>query len=609
MRRIVLGLAGLLSLLAGGLLAAVWFDDGTVVRRGPAVLAGAEELAEHVPGLGWTRTAAVLGVLAVLTAVGALASRTRAAALWAAAVGALAAAATGLAAANLAAATPAVPREAVLLAAATVTWALAAWVTPGRPADPRLAGPGGPSRPGPAERRPADPHPAGEGGPGAERAVEPGSGRGRGAVVAAAVVAVVAAVVAGVGGPWWAYGRLVDRTTTVAAVPADDPAGPAAPGGVRWSRAAAGSVALGRYVALREAGGNHPRVVVVDAATGTERWSYRHRAAGVQLAGDPASGVLLLGLDRDGARELRAFDLPTGRPLWDRRDGGEPLGDDGRFDSDGVVAPAGVLLLLDRRATRLRALDPRTGARRWERAVDPECAASAGLARAGDVLVLTSLCERTTVPAYRLDTGADAWTVTVADRPVRSRGSLRPPLVAGGTVGLLVGGDTYTLVGVDAATGAVRWRRPAPPGVLPATVTAGRFVLAELDRAGRLAAVAVDPATGRAAWTTVLPRQPRRTGDEELVAGTDGTRWYLLAGVFPGGPGTTWLTVLDGAGRPLGVGELAGCPAACAGGQILPADSATIAGAGGTLVVLPGAFGLDRQVVGVGPGPAFRPAP
>ena len=84
-------------------------------------------------------------------------------------------------------------------------------------------------------------------------------------------------------------------------------------------------------------------------------------------------------------------------------------------------------------------------------------------------------------------------------------------------------------------------------------------------------------------------------------------RWYLLAGTVPGGPATTWVTVLDGGGRVLGVGQLAGCPKACADGQILPADSATIAAAGGTLVVLPSRYGPDRDVVGIGPGPAFVP--
>jgi hypothetical protein len=75
--------------------------------------------------------------------------------------------------------------------------------------------------------------------------------------------------------------------------------------------------------------------------------------------------------------------------------------------------------------------------------------------------------------------------------------------------------------------------------------------------------------------------------------------------VFPGGPGTTWLTVLDATGRPLGAAELAGCPRACTDGQLLPAESAVLAAAGGTLVVLPSRSGIDRDVVGIGDGPAF----
>lgn len=600
MGRVVTGVAALLSLLSAAMLATVWYDDGAAARRGPAVLAPIAEAPNHVPGLGWVRTAAALAVIAAVAAAVALAARRPrptptptptprpaneagalpdpkarpgtpvlplpdrparpgAAAGWAALWAAAAATALGLAAWRLGGhATPAVPRTAVLLAGAALTWALAAtrW---------RVAGP------------------------------------------AALAVALVAAVAAPLAGPWWAYERLVDRTTTGAAAPAEDASGPARPGAVRWHRPALTSVALGNYVLLRDRQPDRsPRIVVVDAATGAERWSYRHADAYVEPTGDPASGTVVLAVDRDGAEELRAFDLPTGRPLWNRRDAGEIVGSIPRFGEDGMLSPPGVLVLLDQRATRLRALDPRTGAERWRRTVDPECASSAAYFRAGDVLVATSLCRSRTVPAYRLDTGADAWTAALSPVPVRSRGVDRPALLAGGAVVLQVSENERTvLVALDPGTGRERWRRDVRPGVLPATVTGGRVVLAEVDAADRLVAVAVDPATGRPAWTTVLPRQPRRTGSEELVAGTDGTRWYLLAGVLPGGPGTTWLTVLDSAGRPLGVGELAGCPRDCDGGQLLPAESAVLAAAGGTLVVLPSRFGVDREVVGIGDGPAF----
>ena len=560
--------AGALSLVAAAMLAIVWYDDGTAARRGPAVLAPIDGLPDDVPGLGWVRIAAALTVLALLVVLAALWPAERRGtteparpAWWAAGMCGLAALATGLAAWRLGGhATAAVPQEALILAGAALAWAVVAL----------------------------------------GRAVRP----------ATVAIAVVVAVAAPLGGPWWAYGRLIDRTTTDAAPPAGG-AGPDRPGAVRWSHRALGSVALGRYVLLRDQiPDQHPRIVVLDAVTGAEQWSYRNTGGFVGLSGDPDSNTVVLSVNRDGAEELRAFDLPTGRPLWNRRDGGEVVGGrSNRFDSDGVVSPPSLLLLLDRRATRLRAVDPRTGARRWERAVDRDCAASAEYVRAGAVLVQTGLCYRRTVPAFRLDTGADAWTATVAPQAVHSTGPSRSAQVAGDTVALTVtDGERNTLVGLDPATGRERWRRVVRPGVLPMTVTGDRYVLAEQTASRRLVATAVDPATGRDVWSTPLTGEPRRTGDEELVAGTDGARWYLLTGVFPGGPGTTRLTVLDRDGTELGTGALDGCPKACAGGQILPADSAGIAAAGGTLVVLPSRFGIDRTVVGVAAGPAFSPA-
>ena len=403
-------------------------------------------------------------------------------------------------------------------------------------------------------------------------------------------VALVAAVAAPLGGPWWVYGRLAHATTTTAA-PAATGAGPATPAAVAWSRGAGRAFLLGPYVVTREAAG----VVVLDGATGAERWSYRYEDAAVELAGDPTTEVLVVRLDRDGARELRAFDLASGRPLWNRRDAGTVLGDEPQWDTDGTVLPPGVLPLLDRHAGRLRVLDPRTGAVRWGRTVDPECAATGAVRRVAEVVVLTSLCEATTVPAFRLDTGADAWTATVADRPLRSRGSQRPALVSGGTLGLLVGSETWELVAVDAATGAVRWRRPVRPGVLPATLLAGRFVVAEQDARGRLTAVALDPATGRAAWTTVLPPRPGATGDDELVAAAAGDRWYLLAS----GPGGTSLTVLDAAGSARGTTRFAGCRETCAEGQFQVADPTRVVATGGTLVLAPVRVGTGRGAAGL----------
>ena len=45
----------------------------------------------------------------------------------------------------------------------------------------------------------------------------------------------------------------------------------------------------------------------------------------------------------------------------------------------------------------------------------------------------------------------------------------------------------------------------------------------------------MDPATGRTAWTTVLPAVPARAdpGANQQVAGTDGDLWHLLDRIDP----------------------------------------------------------------------------
>ncbi|HEV7657571.1 MAG TPA: PQQ-binding-like beta-propeller repeat protein [Mycobacteriales bacterium] len=548
--------AAALSVVAALLLATVWYADGTSSRRGPAVLAPITSAPDNVPGLGWVRLAIVLVLVALLTAIPA--GRSRRAAGWTAALHALATLTTALAAWQLAGrATPAVPREAVVLAGAALAWTLVAL-------------------------------------------------RGRGTLPAGLAIVVAVAVLAPIGGPWWVSGRLVDRTTTDATAPTGG-TGPAAPGPVRWQSATDRAAVFGPYVVFRTlATSGRPRIVVADAADGTERWSYRNADANAEFSADPATGVLVLALDRDGAGELRAFDLASGRPLWNRRDGGSVRGAGYPFHAGGTLMPAGVLLLLDQRAGRLRALDPRSGAMRWQRAVEAGCASSAQYVRAGDLLVVVSLCQSRTVPAYRVDTGADAWTATISDLPVISGGVNRPVLVAGGVAGIWFDErEQGVLAGVEVATGRVLWRRPAPAvEQLTGAVVAGRFVLPAPGRGRGPLAVALDPRTGSPQWTTGLPPTAATADpdEHEQLAGTDGTHWYLLQGLSPGGPGSTLLTVLDGTGRVVASRRYDGCGQFCAAAGAQPRDTGSLAGVGGTLVIVPDRRGITGQLVGISSG-------
>lgn len=589
--------AGALTVGVAGLLGLTWYDDGRTTRRGPAVLAPITDRPDDVPGLGWVRLAAVLAVLAVLAAAVALlrreappdtggprlrdpvtllpvalpepaGGRVRRAGWWAAALAVVAASACAVAAVRLGGrGTAAVPAVAVLLAGAAACWLLAT-----------------------VRHLPR-----------------------RTALAVPAAIAVVAALTATLGGPWWTEGRFVERSTSSAPPPAaaTGGAGPATPGRVLWSRKGARQYAAGGYVLLAEdVDGPGPRLAVLDAATGRERWSYRHTDAYLNARMDPAAGVLVVSRDRDGSGRILAFDLPTGRPLWTRSDRGRVLDDGETFDGGARLLPPGLVLVTGRE--RLTALDPRTGEQRWDVPDVVDCPGGQSVTRAGDLLVLTGICRSTEVTALRADTGERAWTTTISGTPQPTRRAERPPLVAGGAVLFTVrvgdGGGPERLVAVDLADGRQRWSRPTVVGVLPSTVVGGRFVTVESGvptAGGRRAvtAAALDPATGRPVWTVPLPAD-EPAGDVRRVAGSDGQRLYVLSARTAGGPGSVRLAVVDAAGRLAGTAAFAGCePTGCAGDRVGVTGVSILAASGGTLTVL-SSSGL-RPAVALGDGPAF----
>lgn len=595
MRRRVAG-AGT-ALVAAVLLALRWYDDGSVRRAGLLVLAPIQDRPDDVPGLGWVRLAAALTVLAALAALALATSRPRPDPDWAARPihpdpdPSPADGATDTAGPAGPAGTGGTGEGGVRGAemwwvvgsagVAAVAAAVGAW---------RLGGPATAAVPAAAVVLAGC----------AAGVLLVSRGRGKAALATGIALAVVVALGATLGAPWFADGRHVRRTETGAAAPADPDAGPARPGRVGWTRDVRRAYAGGGYAVVAEdVGGAGLRVAVLDAATGRERWAYRHTDAFVDARIDPADGVLVLRRDRDGAYRLLAFDLASGRPLWTMSTEAEPLDDSAGFDEDAQLLSPGVLLLREKES--ITALDPRTGARRWSRD-GLACLGGTGVARAGDVVVLTGLCRTRTVVAVRAATGETAWESEVSGTPGYTGAPGRPPLVVAGTMVLTLVGpresDPQRLVAVDTGTGRVRWSSDWRPGVLPAVVVGGRVVAVEYGR-GTLTAVARDPATGRVAWRTGLGAAGGEGVDQ--VAGSDGERLYLLSDPYTG---AVRVDVLDPDGRMAGTGSLPGCVnRVCTGTRVSLTGATTLVASGGALVVLSAGI---RPVAAITDGPAYR---
>jgi outer membrane protein assembly factor BamB len=268
--------------------------------------------------------------------------------------------------------------------------------------------------------------------------------------VTAAVLAtalLVVGVVAGVG--WWRSGRLVDHTT--AAAPRQAAALPATINGERWSVDLVAQdvvgFAGGDVVLLEDAG-----VVVLDSASGAQRWHYRYGeryATGAVLGADGSVLVVEYGEDA-----LAGFDRATGRQLWWR---------DWPPDQSRAVTSAvdgEVLVLGD--ADVLTALSVRTGATVWRKSAAQAAHRGCGFAGAvvtdGVVLAGAGCAEFAAAPAERVDvavgldlaTGRQLWRREFADRPRFSLAVAAPGKVL--ATSPTPGPDGQSVL-VDAATG------------------------------------------------------------------------------------------------------------------------------------------------------------
>jgi outer membrane protein assembly factor BamB len=201
--------------------------------------------------------------------------------------------------------------------------------------------------------------------------------------------------------------------------------------------------------------------------------------------------------------------------------------------------------------------------------------------------------------AFSRTTGALTWTADFGER-------VNTPVVAGAS--LVASTWDGSLVAVDSASGAVRWRSSLPGAALGPATTDGRVVVVTwvADDQSAAGAVAVEADTGRTRWT--VPLAPG--GVSAPAVSTVGKGVVVVAAGDLAAHGLDletgkelWRTGLEGAGSP----EVP--PLALANGDVLVAHRL------GGLALLSGA-GAPRWAVGsdgasvrggpVGPGPAGR---
>ena len=225
-----------------------------------------------------------------------------------------------------------------------------------------------------------------------------------------------------------------------------------------------------------------------------------------------------------------AIDPATGQPIWVVQ-----LAVDNNSVVDSPVVDRGLVVVPLRHFTNpftggVVALDARTGAVRWKRDV-PSTApgrGSGGQGRAGfwrELVIAAS--DDGTIYAMNRDTGAIMW---ISPRPddEPAFNDERPIAVVGDMI--VVGSDRTIITGLDAATGAERWRTSSAYGSVNYEI-ASDGAYAYIVYAG-LQLSAIDPVNGRVLWTSgsrsvgEYSPYPVIAGDRVFIAGLGG--YYAL---------------------------------------------------------------------------------
>lgn len=260
------------------------------------------------------------------------------------------------------------------------------------------------------------------------------------------------------------------------------------------------------------------RMIAIDAQTGVERWRYPETIGQSPLSQyGYAAGNLVLVLLQDAItyddKVLVALDAVTGERRWIASVPGTSL----------WVSGADAELIYTKDIDYLYALDRETGDERWRVRIGVGTIAVGGrfLASDGD-LVAVALDDETTAPpppsgadwsgrqdarlrtitllGLDLATGAERWRYPVGETPLRNSVTA---LFAGGLL-YVVAGDGFT-VALDAATGAERWRGTGAEDTHVSALADGLLVTSSYGELGFLVEVpsrviALDAATGADRW-------------------------------------------------------------------------------------------------------------
>jgi eukaryotic-like serine/threonine-protein kinase len=214
----------------------------------------------------------------------------------------------------------------------------------------------------------------------------------------------------------------------------------------RWDRYGSSIVASANhlYVASRD-----KNLYALDIASGKERW--RVPADDMMTATPALYRNLILFADFKGT--VQAVDARNGNPRWSY---------DARLPVAGDLAIDGDRVILGSRTYDLIALDAASGKELWKRYYWFSWIESPPVIR--DQVVYTGSSDATAVFAIDTKDGALSWKTTVPGW-AWARPAVDGTLLVAGTVGrgAYPSARAGSLVGIDRATGAIRWLHLDPP--------------------------------------------------------------------------------------------------------------------------------------------------